>query len=37
MVQKIEIEQADRQTSMERTIETSKKVNNVIQYLIDNE
>ena len=37
MVQKIELESTDRQTSMERTLETSKKVQNVIQYLISNE
>ena len=37
MVQKLELENPDRQTSIERTMETSKKVQNVIQYLIQNE
>jgi hypothetical protein len=37
MVQKIEIEGQERQTSLERTLETSKKVQHVIQYLITNE
>ena len=37
MVQKIELEAAERQTSIERTMETAKKVQNVIQYLINNE
>lgn len=37
MVQKIELENPDRQTSIERSLETSKKVQNVIGYLINNE
>lgn len=37
MVQKIELDSSDRQTSIERTVETSKKVQNVIHYLITNE
>lgn len=37
MVQKIELENTERQTSIEKTLETSKRVQNVIQYLINNE
>lgn len=37
MVQKIELESEERQTSLERTAETSKKVQNVISHLINNE
>jgi hypothetical protein len=37
MVQQIELDNTERQTSMERTMETSKKVQNVISYLINNE
>ena len=37
MVQKIEIETAERQTSIEKSIETSKKVSNVISYLVTKE
>jgi len=37
MVQKIEIESDERATSVERSIETSKKVANVIQHLITKE
>ena len=37
MVQKIELDGSERQTSLERTLETSKKVQNVISYLINNE
>lgn len=37
MVQKIELESAERQTSIERSLETSKKVQNVISHLINNE
>lgn len=37
MIQKIEVEGNERQTSIEKTIETSKKIANVIQYLITNE
>jgi adenylate kinase family enzyme len=37
MVHKIEIESDDRATSVEKSIETSKKVANVIQYLITKE
>jgi len=37
MVQKLEIENAEASTSVERSIETSKKVANVIAYLITKE
>lgn len=37
MIQKIELEGNERSTSIERTMETAKKVQNVIQYLINNE
>jgi hypothetical protein len=37
MVQKIEVEGLGRYTNVERGFETSKKVANVIQYLITNE
>lgn len=38
LVQKLELDGADgRQANMERTLETSKKVQNVINYLINNE
>ena len=37
MVQKLELEDTERQVSLERTFETSKKVGNVISYLINNE
>jgi len=37
MVQKLELDEAEHQVSMERTLETSKKVANVISYLINNE
>jgi hypothetical protein len=37
MVQKIEVESDERATSVEKSIETSKKVANVIQYLIAKE
>lgn len=37
MIQKIELDGTDRQTSLERTLETTKKVQNVIHYLINNE
>ena len=34
MVEKIELETTDVQTSVEQSIETSKKVQNIISYLI---
>ena len=37
MVQKIELEDTSAQTSIEKTLETSKKVQNVISYLIQKE
>jgi DNA replication licensing factor MCM6 len=37
MVQKLELDEAEHQVSLERTLETSKKVANVISYLINNE
>lgn len=37
MVQKIELEGTERQTSMEHAQETMKKVSNVISHLINNE
>jgi hypothetical protein len=37
MVQKIELDSTDRQTSIERSLETSRKVQNVISHLINNE
>ena len=37
MVQKLEVENLDAGTSVERSIETSKKVANVIQYLVAKE
>ena len=37
MVQKIELEGTERQTSLEKTMETQKKVSNVVQYMISNE
>ena len=37
MVQKLEVENADASTSMEKSIETSKKVSNVISHLITRE
>lgn len=37
MVQKLEIENTEASTSVERSIETSKKVSNVISYLISKE
>lgn len=37
MIRKIELEGTERSTSIERTMETAKKVQNVIQYLINNE
>ena len=37
MVQKIELESNERATSVERSIETSRKVQNVIQHLITKE
>jgi hypothetical protein len=37
MVQKIELEGSERQTSMEHAQETMKKVSNVISHLINNE
>lgn len=37
MVKKIELENSERQTSVEKSLETSKRVQNVIQYLISNE
>lgn len=37
MVKEIEVHSSDHQTSLEKSIETSKKVGNVIQYLITNE
>ena len=36
-MQKLELEEAEHQVSLERTFETSKKVGNVINYLINNE
>lgn len=37
MVQKLEVENLEASTSVERSIETSKKVANVIQYLVAKE
>ena len=37
MIQKLEIENIDSSTSVQKSIETSKKVSNVIQYLIKSE
>ena len=37
MVQKLEIENTDASTSVEKSIETSKKVSNVISFLIAKE
>ena len=37
MIQKLEIENLDSSTSVQKSIETSKKVSNVIQYLIKSE
>jgi hypothetical protein len=37
MVQKIEVESMEATTSVEKSIETSKKVSNVISYLIAKE
>lgn len=37
MVQKLELEDAQAQTSIQHSIETSKKVQNVISYLITKE
>jgi septal ring factor EnvC (AmiA/AmiB activator) len=37
MIQKLEIENTEASTSIERSIETSKKVSNVISYLITKE
>jgi len=37
MVQKLELEENQNETSIERSIETSKKVQNVISYLIAKE
>jgi hypothetical protein len=37
LVRMLEVEQQDRQTSVEKALETTKKVAHVIQYLITNE